>query len=270
MMKNRKYGRDLRLSLSGDVAEILFSTPDGLNGYTRENLVEFDRAIRSASESSASVIVLRAEGDNFCIGASADLLVHMRELPLIAREEFILKGQSLIRALCESSKVVVAYIDGFVAGGGFDLMLACDVVFVGPHAKMNLFYPRLALLPDHGALFFLEQKFGPGGALAALRENRTFRGEACVEAGLANKLLDARPDADWIDHVERATGLPLRTLAALKSLRHNDNFDRLQRHLAEVARVQAGLISDPLVVERVDRIHALQKSNRAEKLVLPS
>ncbi|WP_298464052.1 enoyl-CoA hydratase/isomerase family protein [uncultured Erythrobacter sp.] len=257
-MTRQDFGTDIALNISADVAEIVIASPDGLNGYTTENMAQFEQAIRTASLSDAKLVAIRAEGKNFSIGASADLLVTLREMPRDERERFILEGQNIVRAIRESRKIVVAYINGFAAGGGFDLMLACDVVLVGPKAKLNLFYSRLALLPDHGALFFLDQRIAQGAGSRELAENRTHRGEKCIEAQLADAFVEECPVSDWAEIVEETKGLPLSSLAALKVVWRAEYSDQFERHLAGVATAQSEIVATPLVVERVDRVRSLQ------------
>jgi 2-(1,2-epoxy-1,2-dihydrophenyl)acetyl-CoA isomerase len=255
-MSSVAYGPDVSLTVTAASADVVIASADGLNGYRRDNMAPLARAIHDAGRSGAALVAIRARGANFCIGAAADLLVDMRGMATAACETFIRQGQDIPRAVRGCPAPVVACVDGFVAGGGFDLMLACDAILVGPRARLNLFYARLALLPDHGALFFLEERLGRAAAWRFYADNRTLSPQAAVDAGICDAF-----DCDEGDlrvRVERAMGLPLATLAARKVSWQHEHGAAFERHLAGIAQAQAALIADPEVGARVERVRAAQ------------
>jgi 2-(1,2-epoxy-1,2-dihydrophenyl)acetyl-CoA isomerase len=257
-------GEDIGFTVGDGLARVTFQSSDGLNGYTRTNLARLAQLVNQAASSEADIVLIDAVGENFCIGASAGLLVEMQQMPLPELEAFIDSGQDVIRAILDCDKPVVAHIDGFVAGGGVDLMLACDLAYVGPATQINFFYAKLGVLPDHGALFFLDERFGAGAGRREFLANKRRDAEHAIADGWASAKAPTAPaSADWRKHVARTTSVPMSTLMALKQLRRIERGEAIKQHLAAIARVQSMLLQGQEQLHRVGRVAAMQMAKAA-------
>jgi len=250
---------DFRLEVSDGIARVTIATPDGLNGYTRANLAPFAALVREAAAAPADFVLLTGEGANFCIGASAGLLTEMREMPRPSLERFIRDGQEVIRAVVDCDRIVVAQVNGFAAGGGMDLLLACDMAYADRGARLNLFYSRLGVLPDHGGLFFLDERLGSGAGRREYLANRRYGAEEAVAARLIDGLSpEDVSNAGWHRHLSRALPVPLSVMVALKRLRRAERGEALEEHLTAMAGLQADLLGGADQRARIDRVAAMQ------------
>ena len=116
------------------------------------------------AESSDDIrcVVLRGDGAHFCAGGDLNRLRHtrMREDgsgPDVQRAS-IDQFHGLVEALRALPKPVIAAVEGFAAGGGFSLALACDLIVAAEDARFVMSYARIGLSPDGGGLWQLAQR----------------------------------------------------------------------------------------------------------------
>ena len=94
-----------------------------------------------------------------------------------------------MQALLECRKPVVAAVNGSAVGIGTTLLLHCDLVFVGPDAKLKMPFVGLGLCPEYGSSFLLPQRLGHAKAAQLLLLGESFDGAQAVALGLANAQL---------------------------------------------------------------------------------
>lgn len=86
-------------------------------------------------------------------------------------------------ALVRLNRPVVAAVNGTAIAGGFELVLACDVVFAAAEVRMGDGHLRYGVLPGGGGAVRLERKI-PANAARRLRRlrrlRRPARGAACL------------------------------------------------------------------------------------------
>lgn len=122
------------------------------------------------------------------------------------------------------SKPLIARVNGYAFGGGFELALACDVVVVARHATFALPEARLGLIAGAGGLFRLTRQIPFKIAMGYLMTGRELSTERAFELGLVNDVvpaeeLDKCVDS-WVSDILRCSPLALRAIkeAALKSV----------------------------------------------------
>lgn len=138
------------------VCKINLNRPEALNALNREMVVEIGNALEEAEkDDEIRVVVIAGNGKAFCVGA--DLKFVNEELKnLQDQEEFFRFGnKTLMNAIENLKKPVIASIHGFAFAGGFEIMLACDLVIASEDA----------LISDQHINFGL---VGPGGTTQRL------------------------------------------------------------------------------------------------------
>ncbi len=88
-------------------------------------------------------------------------------------------GLGGLTELFDLEKPVIAAVNGYAAGGGFELALACDMVVAVPGARFSLPEVKLGLIADSGGMFRLPRRMprAPGdGDAADRRADRRDRG----------------------------------------------------------------------------------------------
>src|SRR5262249_25172819 len=114
------------------------------------------------------------------------------------------------------SKPVIARVNGYAFGGGFELALACDIIIAAREASFALPEAKLGLIPGAGGLFRLIRQIPFKVAMGYLIPGRRIRGERAYELGLVNEVVPAA-DLDacvqqWVDDILRCAPLSVRAL----------------------------------------------------------
>jgi cyclohexa-1,5-dienecarbonyl-CoA hydratase len=147
-------------------------------------------ALRTGLDSIASnprlkLITLEGEGSDFSFGASipehaADQIGKV--LPMMHR---------LIEDLLEAPAVTAAIVRGRCLGGGFELALACDLIFAADNAQLGLPEVKLGVFPPAAAAL-LPARVGMARATRAIVTGETRSAAEWQKVGLVE--LVAGPD----------------------------------------------------------------------------
>lgn len=122
------------------------------------------------------------------------------------------------------SKPVIARVDGYALGGGFELALACDVIVASQNAVFALPEAQLGLVPGAGGVFRLARQLPLKTAMGYLLTGRRMSAARALQLGLVNDVVpqDELDDcvAHWVDDLLRCAPLSIRAIkqAAMRSL----------------------------------------------------
>lgn len=175
------------------VARITLAAPKA-NILDRSMIRDLDSALSLCAGRELNAVVLAADGPHFSFGASVE-----EHLPdQIA--ETLQALHALLRRTAEAPAPVIAAVRGQCLGGGFELVLACDLIladktaqFASPEIKLAVFAPAAsALLPVRVGQAVASRLLLTGAALSA---------EDAARCGLVARLaddLDATLDA-WLE-----------------------------------------------------------------------
>ncbi len=96
------------------------------------------------------------------------------------------------------SKPVIAAVNGIAAGGGFELVLAADLVVAAEHAQFSLPEATLGIIPDSGGVLRLPRRLPRPLAIELLLTGRVLTAAEALDHGLVNAVVAADqllPDA---------------------------------------------------------------------------
>lgn len=89
------------------------------------------------------------------------------------------------------SKPVVAAVNGLAVGGGFELALACDVIFCASHAEFFLPEAQIGIAPDSGGVFRLPQRLPRPIAMEMLLSGKRLSAREAERWGLVNAVVES-------------------------------------------------------------------------------
>jgi len=145
-----------------------------------------------AADDGIHGIIITSAKPGFLAGADLKfILAKCEQVSQVEAFEFSQAVSQLFRFIETCGKPVVALINGFALGGGYELALACSyrIIANDPGAIVGLPEVNVGLLPGAGGTQRLPRLIGVEAALDALLSGRTFRDEAAVATGLVDKLL---------------------------------------------------------------------------------
>jgi len=89
------------------------------------------------------------------------------------------------------SKPVIAAVNGIAAGGGFELVLAADLVVAAERAQFSLPEATLGIIPDSGGVLRLPRRVPRPLAIELLLTGRVLTAAEALDHGLVNAVVAA-------------------------------------------------------------------------------
>jgi len=188
----------------------------------------------AVAESSADVrcIVLRGDGAHFCSGGNLQRLAHVRTVGPDEQRQSIERFHGFVEALRTFPKPVIGAVEGYAAGGGFSLALACDLIVAAEDAKFVMSYAKVGLSPDGGSSWHLAQQLPRALVLRMLWLAEPITPQQLQQFGLVNQLApsgQALPQA--LALAERLATMAPNALASAKELVNAASQRRLREQL---------------------------------------
>ena len=193
-------GRYIQTERDGAIFLIRMARPEARNAFNLAMSVQMEAAVDAfEADPDLHVAVIAGTQEAFSAGADLKEVADGKEYRG-ARGGFGIFGRP-------PSKPVIAAVDGFAVGGGFELVLSCDLVVAARSAKMGLPEVRHGVVAKGGGLFRLPKRmpYHVVMELALLGEVRP--AEFFHAYGLVNRLVEAPGQA-----VDEAKALARRML----------------------------------------------------------
>jgi len=124
-------------------------------------------------------------------------------------------------------KPVIAAVNGLALGGGFELVLAADLVVAAEHAEFALTEVTLGLVPDAGGVLRLPARLPRAIAVEYLLTGRRFTATEAARWGLVNRVVPAPGLMTAARELATAicAAAPLAVAAVLEILRETEGAD---------------------------------------------
>ena len=111
---------------------------------------------------------------------------------------------------------VVARVNGYALGGGFEMVLGCDIAIAADTAQFGLTEPRVGFIPMDGGAVLLPRLTGSKAAMGLLLTGRRIKADEALGFGLVNEVapvvqLDDAVDR-WVDMVLSCSPPALRAI----------------------------------------------------------
>lgn len=166
----------------------------------------------------AAVIVTGAEGF-FCAGGDLTMLMTAQQMTHSQRRAAIEDLQSLIRAMIDCPRPVIAAVEGGAAGAGFSLALACDLVVAGRDARFTASYVNAGLIPDGGLTGSLTAALPPALAAELCLLGQPVGADRLFALGAINAVVDPGTALAGAEEMARRLSQgPAEAQAAIKAL----------------------------------------------------
>ncbi len=254
----------LRLDRAGRVATVTFERPDQLNAMNRRMMDEITATFESLSEDATiGAIVVTGAGKAFMAGADIKEYAAQSEAEFDA---FQAAGERMYRALEDNRKPVIAAVNGYALGGGFEMVLVCDVVLASTYGKFGLPEIKLGLVPGGGGTQRSVRKLGRNRANHMLLTGAIFPAADFVACGFVQEI--TTPEALVSRAQEIAASIAAEPPAAVEALKRLTAFallpDTRPGIEAERATVTA-LYRSPEGAARVQEFAAKSAARAAAK-----
>lgn len=187
---------DLTIRTAGRAGRITFTRPKALNALTHA----MARAINDAldgwrDDPAVALVIIDAEGDRaFCAGGDIAALYHAgRAGDHQVGRDFFRDEYRMNAAIADFPKPIVAFMQGFVMGGGVGVGGHASHRIVGDTTRIAMPESGIGLIPDVGGTWLLGRAPGRIGEYLAMTGGRMTAGDA-IHAGFADMYI---PEAAW-------------------------------------------------------------------------
>src|SRR5204863_7503346 len=97
-------------------------------------------------------------------------------------------------------KPILAAVNGYALGGGFEMALACDLIVAADHARLGLPEPRVGLMAGAGGVHRMARQVPLKLAMGLLLTGRLIQADEAYRIGLVNEVV---PLAELMPTAER-------------------------------------------------------------------
>ncbi len=193
----------LRVELRAEALWITLNRPAALNSLTPAMLARLDTALVEAAEDSrVRTVVVTGSGRAFCAGADLKVVRHEVGAQAGGLQRFIEGAAATMNRLEALPKPVIAAVNGIALAGGFEIVLACDLVIASQEAKLGDAHINFGLLPGGGSSVRLPRKVGPNLAKFMLFSGDALPASAFAGSGFVHEIV---PASDLVAATDRLT-----------------------------------------------------------------
>ena len=137
------------------------------------------------SDPEITVVVITGAGQKaFVAGADVKEIKEAGD----ERTNLITKGQNIFSEIRNSSKVVIAAVNGYALGGGCELAMACDIRIASENARFGFPEVKLGLMAGYGGTQLLPRLIGAGRAKYVMFTGETLTAPEAYQFGLVERV----------------------------------------------------------------------------------
>ena len=175
------------LELEGPIAIIKFNRPKALNALNSATLDEL-RQVGSevALAKEIRVVIVTGAGEKAFV-AGADIQ-EMKDMTPVQASAFSHKGHAALGILENMRKPVIAAVNGYALGGGFEVALACDIIYASEKARLGFPEVTLGIFPGFGGTQRTARLIGAAKAKELVLSGKVITAQEGFEMGLLNKV----------------------------------------------------------------------------------
>lgn len=167
---------------------ITINRADKLNALNILTLQEIKAAIGEAEDNSAVQVVFITGAGQKAFAAGADI-AEFADFNVEAGTKMSADGHAVMNHIENSSKPVIALVNGFALGGGCELAMACHIRIASENARFGQPEINLALIPGYAGTQRLCQLIGKGRAMELLLSGEAIKADEALRIGLVNQVV---------------------------------------------------------------------------------
>jgi enoyl-CoA hydratase/carnithine racemase len=195
-------------TIDGNYAVISINRPDRLNALTEQTVHEISEALKYMElDSSVRAAVLRGTKDftkkpAFSAGADLAAMVDPRlkmNVPMHMSIAMRTRHRDYDN-IEQFHKPLIAAVDGFALGGGFELVLACDIVIASDRALFGTPEIHRGIFSANGGVTRLAERIGVNRSLRVGYFGENFDAKTMMEWGLVSWMAPAGEEFEKLVH----------------------------------------------------------------------
>lgn len=248
------------VTVENQVAVAVLNRPEAMNSFDAEmREALYGLWDRVQNDDEIRVLIITGAGEKaFCTGSDLKKTMPPKESYaelLVGRNN---PGNMLHKF--GTDKPVICAVNGYAAGGGMELALACDICIASENARLGLTEARIGSIPGSGGVQRLPRAISKSNAMLMLLTGDMIDAQEALRLGIVSKvvpLAELLPTAQAIAR-KIAGNAPL-AVKALKRL-VNQGLDMPLAHALEMDKYMFGLLRD--TEDRIEGRKAFQEKRK--------
>ena len=172
------------LRVTGAVATITLASPDARNAVGFDLAYTLaDLARQARQRDDVWVVVVAAEGPDFCVGTDEDALAGITD------DDSRLSDLRVAQIIADIEKPVICAAQGAVHEQGLEIALACDIRIADSTATFAMRQALSGSMPWDGGTQRLPRVIGRSRAVEMLLTGRELDAETALSIGLVNEVV---------------------------------------------------------------------------------
>lgn len=177
---------DVDFTKDGHVARVHLNRPQGLNAITQEMDERLLFAWRTINDDpDIWCVILSAEGEkSFCIGADVSDGAERKTRMALGGGLTGIGGPWL-----QLKKPLIAAVQGFCVGGGFELAMCADIIVAADTAQFGLPETKVGIIGECGVVHRAVRQLPHHIAMAMILTGERIKADAAERFGLVNEVV---------------------------------------------------------------------------------
>ena len=167
------------------IATIKLNRPKVLNAMNKRLWLDLQDALEDVkNDPEIKALIITGEGRAFSTGAD---LKDSKDRAIEEYRNYLVELQETSRKIIRFEKPIIAAINGYALGSGYELALACDIRIAAEEALIGSPEARVTSSVTGGAMRLIQDLIGPGKAKELLFTAEYIDGKEAERIGLVNK-----------------------------------------------------------------------------------
>ena len=169
------------------VTVLYLNRPQTLNCFNNELLETLASTLKKLDEDpNVRCVVITGSGRGFCAGGDLGVLMDCDTQE--KSDENMRVANEAVEVLFRMKTPTIAMVNGAAAGAGFNLALACDMIFATEKAKFIQSFVNVGIASDCGGHYLLEKAVGRHLAKELMFTARPVSAQEGKELGFVNRV----------------------------------------------------------------------------------
>ena len=188
---------NLLIKTENNITTISINRPKKLNALNIKTFEEIANAVKlNVLNENTKCIIITGVGDKAFI-AGADIKEFL-DYNASDAYDFSENGNKFLFEVIENStKPIIAMINGYALGGGLELAMACHIRVASDDSRMGLPEVSLGIIPGYGGTKRLPLLIGKGRAMEMIITGRMINAEEAKSFGLINHMVKKEKLTDF-------------------------------------------------------------------------
>jgi enoyl-CoA hydratase len=171
------------------IGTLTINRPEALNALNGALISEFAQKLKEIATPDLRCLVITGAGPKSFV-AGADI-AEMLPLDPHGAYDYSMAGNALMDAVDDFPTPVIAAINGYALGGGFELALACDIRVAAENAAFAFPEVSIGIMPGYGGIKRSVSLLGAGRAKELLYTAKRISAQEALALGIVNSVYPA-------------------------------------------------------------------------------